>query len=314
MLEHSYYSVISPEGCAAILWKDLAAASKAAEALKITADDLGKLGLVDGVILEPVGGAHNDPDGMARLLKERLIEEFAALDKLSPAARLRQRYQKFRAYAGFPNQKPLRWPGTHDLRRNLRIDLQRRGGLSELYPLFFHPLFKERIWGGRMLEQLYGKRVPAGKIIGESWEIADRPGESSVVANGPLAGTSLRSLMEARRNELLGDARDLAGRFPLLIKILDARQTLSVQVHPPAAKALALGGEAKTEMWYVADAAPRRGDFCGFEARHEPRRLRASPARRAGRRLRPPPPRARGRRDVSAERAGSRAGGRLRDF
>jgi mannose-6-phosphate isomerase len=115
------------------------------------------------------------------------------------------------------------------------------------------------------LEQLYGKALPPGKIIGESWEIVDRDGESSLVANGALAGTTLRSLMEERRSELLGDAKDLDGRFPLLIKILDARETLSMQVHPPAGKARELGGEAKTELWYVADAAPGAEIFAGLK-------------------------------------------------
>ena len=134
-----------------------------------------------------------------------------------------------------------------------------------LYPLFFHPIFKERIWGGRKLEQLYKKSLPPGKPIGESWEIVDRADESSVVTNGPLAGQTLRSLMERYRSELLGDAKTSDGRFPLLIKILDAREKLSLQVHPPAAKARALGGEPKTEMWYVADAGPDADLFAGLK-------------------------------------------------
>ena len=134
-----------------------------------------------------------------------------------------------------------------------------------LYPIFFHPIFKERIWGGRKLEHLYKKSIPPGKSIGESWEIVDRADESSVVANGPLAGQTLTSLMERYRAELLGDAKDSDGRFPLLIKILDAREKLSLQVHPPASKARALGGEPKTEMWYVADAGPDSDLFVGLK-------------------------------------------------
>ena len=136
---------------------------------------------------------------------------------------------------------------------------------NPLYPLFFHPVFKERIWGGRRLGELYQKPIPSAKSIGESWEIVDRGDENSVVANGPLAGTTLRSLMEKYRREMLGDAADSAGRFPLLIKILDAREKLSLQVHPPAYKALDLGGEPKTEMWYVADAAPDAELFAGLK-------------------------------------------------
>jgi len=134
-----------------------------------------------------------------------------------------------------------------------------------LYPLTFHPLFKTRPWGGRRIESLYGKPLPPGVQIGESWEISDRPGDESIVANGPLAGTSLRQLMEQHGNAILGGAKAAAGsRFPLLCKILDARERLSLQVHPPGHLAAALGGEPKTEMWYIADAAPGAELFVGL--------------------------------------------------
>src|SRR5690242_4269074 len=119
-----------------------------------------------------------------------------------------------------------------------------------LYPLTFHPIFKERLWGGRSLERLFGKLLPADLPIGESWEISDRPGDVSVVDRGPLAGQDLHTLVEHSRQALLGSAELTSGRFPVLIKILDARQTLSVQVHPPARIAAQLQGEPKTEMWY----------------------------------------------------------------
>ena len=135
-----------------------------------------------------------------------------------------------------------------------------------LYPLTFQPIFKERIWGGRELERLYGKQIPAGKPIGESWEISDRPGDASVIANGPLAGKDLRWLMENHAAEILGDAKPAAeGRFPLLCKILDAREKLSLQVHPPAGKAAELKGEPKTEMWFIADAAPDASLYVGLK-------------------------------------------------
>jgi mannose-6-phosphate isomerase len=134
-----------------------------------------------------------------------------------------------------------------------------------LYPLTFHPIFKERIWGGRELEKLYGKKIPAGKPIGESWEISDRPGDASVVANGKFAGKNLRWLMENHSAEILGGAKPAAnGQFPLLCKILDAREKLSLQVHPPAGKAAALGGEPKTEMWFIADATPGASLYVGL--------------------------------------------------
>jgi mannose-6-phosphate isomerase len=135
-----------------------------------------------------------------------------------------------------------------------------------LYPLTFHPIFKERVWGGREIETLYGKKLPAGKPIGESWEISDRPGDESIVANGTFAGKSLRWLMENFPREILGAAKPASkSRFPLLIKILDAREKLSLQVHPPAGKAAELKGEPKTEMWFIAAAAPGAELFVGLK-------------------------------------------------
>jgi mannose-6-phosphate isomerase len=135
-----------------------------------------------------------------------------------------------------------------------------------LYPFVFEPIFKDRIWGGRELEKLYGKELPAGKPIGESWEVSDRHGDESVIANGPLAGKNLRWLMENHAKEILGGARPATeNRFPILCKILDAREKLSLQVHPPASKAKELKGEPKTEMWYIADAAPDASLYVGLK-------------------------------------------------
>jgi mannose-6-phosphate isomerase len=135
-----------------------------------------------------------------------------------------------------------------------------------LYPFTFHPVFKERVWGGREIERLYGKKLPPRAPIGESWEISDRPGDASVIANGPLAGKNLRWLMENHRAELLGDAKPAnENHFPLLCKILDAREKLSLQVHPSANKAAGLGGEPKTEMWFIADAAPGAELYVGLK-------------------------------------------------
>ena len=136
--------------------------------------------------------------------------------------------------------------------------------MSQLYPLTFQPIFKDRVWGGRKLEQLYGKALPPGVPIGESWEITDRPEGVSVITNGPLAGRDLRWLMENHAAELLGESQPCAGRFPLLVKILDAQEKLSLQVHPPAHKAAELRGDPKTEMWYVADATPDADLFVGL--------------------------------------------------
>jgi mannose-6-phosphate isomerase len=135
-----------------------------------------------------------------------------------------------------------------------------------LHPLTFRPIFKERVWGGRELETLYAKPLTPGKPVGESWEISDRPGDASVIASGPLSGRTLRWLMENHAAEILGGAKPAAGnRFPVLCKILDAREKLSLQVHPPANKAKELNGEPKTEIWFIADAAPGAELFVGLK-------------------------------------------------
>jgi mannose-6-phosphate isomerase len=123
------------------------------------------------------------------------------------------------------------------------------------YPLTFAPILKERVWGGDRLRPLFGKPVPTGARIGESWEVADRPGEVSVVADGPLAGVDLRFLMREHGEALLGRPASPGERFPWLVKLLDAAADLSLQVHPPASRAAELGGEPKTEIWYVAEAS-----------------------------------------------------------
>jgi len=136
--------------------------------------------------------------------------------------------------------------------------------MPNLYPLTFQPLFKERVWGGRSLERLYAKPLPPGKPIGESWEISDRPGDTSVIANGPLAGRDIRWLMQNHRHELLGNAKSQGDAFPLLIKLLDAQEKLSLQVHPTGHKAVEFDGEPKTEMWFIADAAPGAELYVGL--------------------------------------------------
>jgi acetyl-CoA carboxylase carboxyl transferase subunit alpha len=101
ILENAYYSVISPEGCAAILWKDRANAAKAAAALKITAKDLLALKLVDEIVPEPLGGAHTDMAGTAANLKTHLLKHLEEILALSVAERLKKRYEKFRAHGHF---------------------------------------------------------------------------------------------------------------------------------------------------------------------------------------------------------------------
>lgn len=107
ILENAYYSVISPEGCAAILWKDRSASAKAAEALKITARDLLELGLVDEIIPEPLGGAHTNPDKSAGNLQKRLLKHLGQLLKLPTDERLKKRYEKYRAFGHFEERQAL---------------------------------------------------------------------------------------------------------------------------------------------------------------------------------------------------------------
>src|SRR4029450_7240246 len=130
-------------------------------------------------------------------------------------------------------------------------------------PLTFQPIFIERMWGGRRLESEFHKKLPAQKRIGESWEIVDRSEAQSVVAGGPLGGRTLHELWTQKREEIFGDVPDTP-RFPLLIKILDAQEKLSLQVHPPENVASRLGGEPKSEFWYVAAANPDAELFLGF--------------------------------------------------
>ena len=120
-------------------------------------------------------------------------------------------------------------------------------------PLTFEPIFMERIWGGRRLASQFGKKLPSTKPIGESWEIVDRQEAQSVVRHGPLRDRTLHELWTHDRQSIFGNVPD-SDRFPLLVKLLDAHDKLSLQVHPPESIASKLGGEPKTEFWYVAFA------------------------------------------------------------
>ena len=140
------------------------------------------------------------------------------------------------------------------------------GGTPLRAPLRFEPLFMERVWGGRHLESLYGKKLPPNTRIGESWELVDREEAQSVVHDGPLRGHTLHELWTGpRREEIFGPGWPDSPRFPLLVKILDAQDRLSIQVHPPADVAAELHGEPKTEMWYFAHTDPGAEVYAGLE-------------------------------------------------
>jgi mannose-6-phosphate isomerase len=124
----------------------------------------------------------------------------------------------------------------------------------------------ERVWGGRELEHVYGRSLPDPlHPFGEAWEIVDREKEQSVVDCGPFAGTSLHDLWTNHREEIFGAGFLDHPRFPILIKVLDARDDLSIQVHPPVHLAAGLGGEPKTEMWFIADCDPGAKLYVGLK-------------------------------------------------
>jgi mannose-6-phosphate isomerase len=173
----------------------------------------------------------------------------------------------------------------------------------DIYPLKSVPVFKQRIWGGRRLLEIFGKELPLGEKIGESWEIADLPEGQSRIANGPLAGQTLGEVVRRHAQEIAGkkdsrrglasraprprseggtpstqrgqacpelaerDGRDThLERFPLLVKFLDAQDVLSVQVHPDAETCRRMGkGDPKTECWYVIQAEPGAVIYEGFK-------------------------------------------------
>lgn len=124
-------------------------------------------------------------------------------------------------------------------------------------PVLFEPVLKPKPWGGRGLERRFGKALPPDTPIGESWELVSLPGDESRVRSGPLAGRTLSDLMGLWGPGALGGARPIDGRFPLLIKFLDARENLSIQVHPrPDGQAARRGAPVKHEAWYVVHAEP----------------------------------------------------------
>lgn len=132
-----------------------------------------------------------------------------------------------------------------------------------VFPL--NPIFLTRPWGGSRLRQLYSKECPLDERVGESWEVADRPSGQSVVSTGPLRGAMLGELWSKCR-QIFG-ARGLsssAHRIPVLIKLVDASEILSVQVHPSDAACEILGGEPKTETWLVLDAAADAFAYVGL--------------------------------------------------
>ncbi len=131
--------------------------------------------------------------------------------------------------------------------------------------LRFQPIYQERVWGGRALESALGRTLPATAPIGESWEIVDRPEAQSTVVGGTFNGQTLREVIAKHGAEIMGPKWPAEKPFPILVKWLDCRERLSLQVHPPAAVAGALRGEPKTENWYIAHTAPNAHLIVGLK-------------------------------------------------
>jgi mannose-6-phosphate isomerase len=130
--------------------------------------------------------------------------------------------------------------------------------------LNFKPIYQERVWGGRQLETFLGRKLPGTAPIGESWELVDRPEAQSVVTNGRWEGQTLREVMVRHSQDIMGPAWPQDRPFPMLVKWLDCRDRLSVQVHPPANIAIKLGGEPKTENWYFAQVETGAAVYAGL--------------------------------------------------
>jgi mannose-6-phosphate isomerase len=124
-----------------------------------------------------------------------------------------------------------------------------------LYPLRFEPIFKSMLWGGRRLPAFLNRQPPHDDPIGEAWVVSDIEGNASKVVDGPLAGTTLRELLVRDPARILGQSPAAQGRFPLLLKFIDSRQELSVQVHPNDEQAARLGPGmfGKTEAWVILE-------------------------------------------------------------
>src|SRR5271157_2357324 len=137
---------------------------------------------------------------------------------------------------------------------------------DSLYPLRFVPILRRLIWGGRRLGTVLHKPIGDETDYAESWELSDYHDSVSVVQEGGLEGTTLRQLVQTRGQELLGPALHPRDQFPLLVKFIDARQVLSVQVHPDDETGRRLAGDnGKTETWVIVDAEPASAIYAGLK-------------------------------------------------
>ena len=139
--------------------------------------------------------------------------------------------------------------------------------MTELYPIKFEPILKDKIWGGNSLVKNYGKKADVSRLIGESWELSAVQDNLSVISNGFLAGNNIEEIIEVYMGDITGETvfEKYGNEFPLLIKFIEAKQDLSVQVHPDDNMARELhDAYGKTEMWYILESASSSIIFTGF--------------------------------------------------
>ena len=140
--------------------------------------------------------------------------------------------------------------------------------MTELYPLKFETILKKKIWGGNVLQTGYNKKYSVKELIGESWELSAIEGDKSVISNGFLAGNNIEELIEVYMGDLVGDSvyEKFGNEFPLLIKFIEARQDLSIQVHPGNELAKRRhNAYGKTEMWYILECEKDARLLSGFK-------------------------------------------------
>jgi mannose-6-phosphate isomerase len=140
--------------------------------------------------------------------------------------------------------------------------------MTELYPLKFEPILKDKIWGGDSLVKHFRKKADPSRLIGESWELSSLTGEISVISNGFLAGNNIEEVIEVYMSDITGEAvfEKFGNEFPLLIKFIEANKDLSIQVHPNDKLARERhNAYGKTEMWYIVENKPGAKIFSGFK-------------------------------------------------
>jgi len=145
------------------------------------------------------------------------------------------------------------------------MKIQKDRPMNPLYPLRFQPVYKDYLWGGSRIPRRFNRNEPEG-VYAESWEISTHPEGLTTIANGVFSGKTLDDLLPEYRRELLGSAVQ-GDDFPLLIKLIDARDTLSVQVHPNDDNATIVHGSPKTEMWYFLEGDGSSQVYCGLKPR-----------------------------------------------